>query len=421
MKIRLADVYFNNAIDICAKACSVCYGTKLPEDEIGKAKYIMRRIKSGHTSILEHSNLFIILVIDNEGILHDTFSTYRDIIEFVTNARYLNTYFNEIKLSDRYMLLTISGSVRGFIDIINSIPYNPITEFLKKLFNSRGPCAHYSIFLNPNVFLNEESLLHDVLYKYNIYGLEKLPQDRMFVHDKINETIRKKCIELFGDDSKYPEVVNIDSDYIWYYVTNRFEGKLDLSYEEANIKDEIIDMSLRDRDMLDIEIDDTEMTIIPTDDVFVRNLTITVRFVNMSRTATHQLVRHRNAITQQSQRYVDYSNASFTIPNKEFYEGKEYEYDDMKTSFDSICDNEFNHSIKTYNSLIGQGVKKEDARALLLNNTNCGEIYMTFNLYNFLKFLELRCDPHSQDEIRKYALALKAVFNVEELVCKLSK
>lgn len=417
MNIKLGNIYFNNAIDICAKACSVCYDTKLPEDEIGKAKYIMRRVKSGHTSVLEHSNLFITLVIDNEGLLYGIFNIYKDIINFVTNARYLNTYFNEIEMGNKYMILTISGSMRGYIDVINAIPNNSITKFLNNLFNAVGSCTQYSIFLRPDTFLNNESLLHDVLYNMNIYGLEKLPE-KIFSYDRINEIIRKKCIELFGDDSKYPEVVNIDSNYIWYYVSNHFEGKVDLTDEDLSKRNayNIIDMALEDRDMLDLNIGDTEVTIVPTDDVFVRNLTITVKFVNMSRTSTHQLVRHRNAITQQSQRYVDYSNASFTVSNKEFYEGKEYEYNNMKTSFESICTNEFNHSIKTYNSLIGQGVKKEDARALLLNNTNCGEIYMTFNLYNFLKFLELRCDPHAQDEIRKYALALRAVFNVDELV-----
>ena len=42
--------------------------------------------------------------------------------------------------------------------------------------------------------------------------------------------------------------------------------------------------------------------------------TITVYFKKLSRTASHQLVRHRNAISQESQRYVDYSNAGFVNP-----------------------------------------------------------------------------------------------------------
>jgi thymidylate synthase (FAD) len=55
-----------------------------------------------------------------------------------------------------------------------------------------------------------------------------------------------------------------------------------------------------------------------------------------------------------------------------------------------------------YGDMISQGVKAEDARAVLTQNT-----YTTFwasvDLNNLLKFITLRTDSHAQWEIRQYA------------------
>jgi thymidylate synthase (FAD) len=143
-------------------------------------------------------------------------------------------------------------------------------------------------------------------------------------------------------------------------------------------------------------------------DDIIRSNTITVRFVNMSRTCTHQLVRHRNAITQQSQRYVSAENATFTIPrgNGLSYKSIKLESEEYSYSLEDVLCNAFNISRLIYSELLKNGVKKEDARSILSENTNCEEIYITFTYYNLKKFLELRTDPHAQEEIRSYATAL---------------
>ena len=57
------------------------------------------------------------------------------------------------------------------------------------------------------------------------------------------------------------------------------------------------------------------------------------------------------------------------------------------------------------------GLKKEEARAFLPSNVNCGKLYMTFTVFSLLKFLELRTDPHAQYEIRQYAQTIKEKFD----------
>lgn len=137
-------------------------------------------------------------------------------------------------------------------------------------------------------------------------------------------------------------------------------------------------------------------------------LTVTVLFKNMSRTCTHQLVRHRNAITQESQRYVNYREACFASPDmfKDKYNGCTYDtklFDhtpmtmlDIGTALTSV-----------YADMIEAGVEKEDARAFLPSNIQCKKIYMTFTFTHLIKFLELRTDKHAQAEIRMFAKELQ--------------
>ena len=52
-------VYYNNGVDIVYQACTCCYNinTSSSVDYFEKKKYIEKRIRAGHTSILEHAHL----------------------------------------------------------------------------------------------------------------------------------------------------------------------------------------------------------------------------------------------------------------------------------------------------------------------------------------------------------------------------
>ena len=131
-------------------------------------------------------------------------------------------------------------------------------------------------------------------------------------------------------------------------------------------------------------------------------VSITTNFKNMSRIITQQLTRHRNGITQESQRYVNYSDSVFNSPAK--FKDK---YDPEKIYNTPIGDmnmSELGYTLTSiYRYLVDQGVDKEDARAYLPQNVQCGKLFMTFNLRTLFVFLNLRLDSHAQAEIRQYA------------------
>jgi flavin-dependent thymidylate synthase len=360
---------FNNAIDVCSRACASCYKTKLPDTNEGKLDYIKRRIKSGHTSVIEHSNICMTIT------FVDISKYMKDMLLILSYCRYLNVSVYE---EDNATVFIISGSARGFIylfdkandEMINSSRYSNYIDdicsaMLSKIINT---ISWGKAFFEHIEYYNE--------FRYSL-DTEKEDSKEYFLKEEMeiyNIKAKDMSERLFGVDYKYPEIIDIGVGFL----------KLLELYKDGKLsKNDILKTS-----------------------------TISVRFVNASRTTTHQLVRHRNAITQQSQRYVDYSNSTFTIPNMELYKNALYTaegFEKNPISFEQICKLEFYRSLKLYKDLVSQGVLKEDARAILPNNTNCYELYMTFTFDNFFKFIELRTDVHAQEEIRKYAICLDKI------------
>lgn len=128
----------------------------------------------------------------------------------------------------------------------------------------------------------------------------------------------------------------------------------------------------------------------------------------VSRTMTHQLVRHRIAsYMQQSQRYVDMEKNIFVIP---------------KTVVNSEL---FSESIKLvdansafYKKLVEAGIPKEDARYYLPEGMGTN-IILTMNYRSLHHFCSERLCTKSQWEIRRLAEKIKQqVTNVSPLLGK---
>ena len=64
-----------------------------------------------------------------------------------------------------------------------------------------------------------------------------------------------------------------------------------------------------------------------------------------------------------------------------------------------------NDSFDLYNTLLENGVCREQARGVLPQSTYT-EFYWKMNLHNLMHFLHLRMDEHAQYEIREYASAI---------------
>jgi thymidylate synthase (FAD) len=141
----------------------------------------------------------------------------------------------------------------------------------------------------------------------------------------------------------------------------------------------------------------------------VEHTSFTFAISDVSRSLTHQLVRHRIAsYSQQSQRYVNLKEPCYVVPPKiaqNMQMKKAYEHT-MEVIWDQ------------YNKLTELGIPAEDARYVLPNAT-CTNIIVTMNARSLLNFFELRCCQHAQWEIRKLAnLMLKEVKKVAPTIFK---
>lgn len=132
----------------------------------------------------------------------------------------------------------------------------------------------------------------------------------------------------------------------------------------------------------------------------LEHASVTFRISDVSRSLTHQLVRHRLAsFVQQSQRYVrldlDKNDWYVTPPSIAEDKGLEFKYDEQMAA----C-------AGTYKALLDHGVRPEDARFVLPEATKT-EIVMTMNLRELQSFYALRSDEHAQWEIRGLSHAMR--------------
>lgn len=342
----------NDAVNICANACACCWDKGIPDDFAGRAEYVARRSRTGHTSVIEHSNHVILLEIDSRMSV--------ELVEFMSTNHYLYTATS--RSNDGYTIyLLIGGSYRGYCDLYRDAKdlNNPILNAITgNLYTYSNKCFFEDIckagLLDGNRFLNVEPDEH--------FKILSAPVE-----------YNTDTIEIAGIDS----IVTL----------------------AKNIADANTDAKFSTYDL-------------------IKFCTISVLFKNMSRTGTHQLVRHRNAITQESQRYVDYSKACFSSPEI-FKPGKYDPEHKYAISFGPsgklhMTLNEIGEAIcgiyeKLYRPEIAGkefALLKEDARAFLPGNVQCKKLYMTFTYKSFLKFLHLREDRAAQAEIRKYATEL---------------
>lgn len=350
--IRVDFIYSNQYPRIISRACAVCWDKVPPNNTEDQITYISKRIKTGHTSILEHSNIVMLAQAKlNEVVL-------KRFLEFTADCKYLNT---KIKFYGNTVYLLIGGSLRGYFDVFNRrITKNRKEYVIEGIINEFYKFSYKELFKN----YIDAGIIPDVFESYE------------FV-DNAQEQLRGERGNIVESETRSIYVENYD----------------DIHVIHDNIR------KLTKGDIFDF-------------DDLLEYTSITVLFKNMSRTATHQLVRHRNAITQESQRYVDYSNANFVSPGNYNQKIKDHQYDIdiFGTKVSCTLDELGNELCHIYGELIDgndeYNLRREEARAFLPSNVACNKLYMTFNLLTLFKFFQLRIDKAAQAEIREYASML---------------
>lgn len=125
----------------------------------------------------------------------------------------------------------------------------------------------------------------------------------------------------------------------------------------------------------------------------IEHASFTFSLEGISRSCSHQLVRHRIAsYTQQSQRYVTLEKDTFVIPktikeNEKAHKLFEKKVRELFSAYKELCD---------------LGIPKEDARFIMSNATTTN-IVVTMNARELLHFFALRCCERTQWELREAA------------------
>jgi thymidylate synthase (FAD) len=137
----------------------------------------------------------------------------------------------------------------------------------------------------------------------------------------------------------------------------------------------------------------------------IEHVVFTFGISGVSRTLSHQLVRHRAGVAfdQQSQRYVSFTRAATMLP------GTIAEADpDLRARFEA----QVGGSMELYADLLAAGIPGEDARFVFPNATRTN-LVMTANLRALIHMAGLRLCTMAQWEIRRlFQLIRHEVFAV---------
>ncbi len=137
----------------------------------------------------------------------------------------------------------------------------------------------------------------------------------------------------------------------------------------------------------------------------IEHVVFTFAISGVSRTLSHQLVRHRAGVAfdQQSQRYVKFKGAATMLPTT-IAEGDA----DLRERYESQVDG----ALGLYGEMVEAGVPGEDARFIFPNATRTN-LVMTTNLRALIHMSGLRLCTMAQWEIRRlFQLIRHEIFSV---------
>ncbi|MDQ6773504.1 MAG: FAD-dependent thymidylate synthase [Candidatus Dormibacteraeota bacterium] len=137
----------------------------------------------------------------------------------------------------------------------------------------------------------------------------------------------------------------------------------------------------------------------------IEHVVFTFGITGVSRTLSHQLVRHRAGVAfdQQSQRYVKFKGAATMLPAT---------IEDADPELRRRYEEQVDGALGLYGELVGAGIPGEDARFVFPNATRTN-LVMTTNLRALIHMSGLRLCTMAQWEIRRlFQLIRHEVFGV---------
>lgn len=366
-------LYMNSLIENIYQACTCCYDNTKDLNYIQKKEYIKRRVDAGHVSVLEHGRLAF--------QFREVSGYEKEMLELTTMEPATDLTFESVFNADDTVDLYVIGNMRFFKYFVNNI--------------------------SPDMY-----------------------EDNIFVRQLVKLLMVNVPKELFGKPINRYDFIN-EKDFcdVEPFIPNDMLENPRTGLHYCSVKDRAIGMDTTNKDVIksitlgidNDSLDDLMLSQIPLYIIY-KIIPVTVVFRHASRTCTHEIVRHRNAITQESQRYVSAENATFTVPIERYNKDKKVNVTIFGNTISCTLDELATQLIGVYPQLRNQGLEKQEARAFLPSNTNCKRLYMTFSLEQIFHFIKLRTNKAAQYEIRMYAHAIKATLDnitgLNSLLCE---
>lgn len=386
-RYETAVLSFGDSAYTCSMGAKICYGLKVDKSYEKNKAHISRIVGMGHDSVSAHSNVIALIKVNGDST--------KDLLECIPAMKFMNVVHltNTIKAEtedgedvvENYML--VSGSVRAFryffmtYDFYNTEVNSLALQFVKIAANN-----YEKEFFEK--LLPQTELFADYLHTFNYLA----PLDWDIKEEKNPTTGEIEEVADINEDSPSIHFKEIDGE------------RVDIIYT-----DNIIDLYLNLRHELYGEFNETLLK------ALFDTCICTIKLHDYSRAISQQVNRHMSGISQESQRYVDYSKAQFIDPLK--FKPEKYDANKiytLKLGTGEIKGNSTEIGIelqKVYPQLREQGLLAEDARAYL--EFGVGSVAMhTFTLTNYLHFIKVRTPKAAQAEIREIAKEMAAEYCV---------
>jgi thymidylate synthase (FAD) len=151
----------------------------------------------------------------------------------------------------------------------------------------------------------------------------------------------------------------------------------------------------------------------------IEHATWTFLFTGVSRSLTHELIRHRAgfSFSQLSQRYVDESTADFVEPeaiaaNPEAHALFAQAIAAAQEAYVALVELLDQQFVDVPSKTLRRKMARQAARAVLPNATET-KIVVTANARSWRHFIEMRASPYSEPEIRRLAIKILRVLQQE--------
>ena len=352
-QIETRIIHISPNVYLVSKAARLCIGKDELDTYENRINHIQKLMKRGHESILEHSNVVSLIRIPIKIICQTGIDLVYDLMDILIESRYLHITQTR---HNGYINILISGSIRGYLNIVREVP-----EVNRALY-----------------------LIKDIIYQsIEKEFLTSLIDNNLIDEDKCTYRPPSRLKTITSTDEDGEEVQEVVGEY---------------KEDPKVIKGKHVDiLSFCHHSDLRFKLDEYGFE---STDIYGLS-TITFLVHDISRAIGNQLVRHRVGLTQESQRYVkiDGDNIdNFVDPikindeydkNKYKHVNKEYFYDGLKP-------------FQMYQFALANHLTKEDARYWLPLGTKT-KVMMTFTNRQLEHFIKLRAAKDAQLEIRNIA------------------